>query len=71
VNQLIVFKILLLVYKVLHQIAPSYLIVLISVLLSSAYNLKRNNHDILLKYPVTYSKKTLGDRAFSGAAPKL
>jgi hypothetical protein len=49
VNQRIVFKILLLVYKVLHQIAPSYLIEPISVLPSSAYNLRRNNHGILLK----------------------
>jgi hypothetical protein len=43
----------------------------ISVLPSSAYNLRRNNHGILLKYPATYSKKTLGDHAFSLAVPKL
>ena len=43
VNQRIVFKILLLVYKVLHQLAPSYLVDLISVMPCSSDNLRRNN----------------------------
>ena len=71
VNQRIVFKILLLVYKVLHQLAPSYLVDLISVMPCSSYNLRRNNNGVLLRHPAAHSKKTLGDRSFSRAAPKL
>ena len=48
VNQQIFFKILLLVYKVLHQLAPSYLVDLISVMPCSSYNLWCNNNVILL-----------------------
>ena len=71
VNQQIVFKILLLVYKVLHQFAPSYLVDLISVIPCSSYNLRRNNNGVLFRHPAAHSKKTLGDRSFSRAAPKL
>ena len=71
VNQRIAFKILLLVYKVLHQLAPSYLVDLISVMPCSSYNLRRNNNGVLLRHLPAYSKKTLGDRSFSRAAPKL
>ena len=71
VNQPIAFKILLLVYKVLHQLAPSYLVDLISVMPCSSYNLRRNSNGVLLCYLPAYSKKTLGDRSFSRAAPKL
>ena len=71
VNQRIVFKILLLVYKVLHQLAPSYLVDLISVMPCSSYNLRRNNNGVLLRYLPAHSKKTLGDRSFSRAATKL
>ena len=71
VNQRIVFKILLLVYKVLHQLAPSYLVDLISVMPCSSYNLRRNNNGVLLRHPPAHSKKTLGDRSFSRAAPKF
>ena len=71
VNQRIVFKILLLVYEVLHQLAPSYLVDLISVMPCSSYNLRRNNNGVLLRHPPAHSKKTLGDRFFSHAIPKL
>ena len=71
VNQRIVFKILLFVYKVLHQLALSYLADLIPVMPCSSYNLRRNNNDVLLCHPPAHSKKTLGDCSFSRAAPKL
>ena len=71
VNQRIAFKILLLVYKVLHQLAPSYLVDLISGMSCSSYNLRHNNNGVLLRHLPAYSKKTLDDRSFSRAAPKL
>ena len=70
VNQRIAFKILLLVYKVLHQLAPSYLVDLISVMPCSSYNLRGNNNIVLLRHLPAYSKKTLGDRSFSRVVPK-
>ena len=71
VNQRIPFKILLLVYKVLHQLAPCYLVDLISVMPSSSYNLRSNNNGVLLHHSPAYSKKTLDDCSFSRAVPKL
>ena len=71
VNQQIFFKILLLVYKVLYQLAPSYLVDLISVMPCSSYNLRSNNNGVLLRHLPAHSKKTLGDRSFLRAAPKL
>ena len=71
VNQRIAFKISLLVYKVLHQLAPSYLVDVISVMPCSSYNLRRNNNGVLLRHLPAYSKKTLGNRPVSRAAPKL
>ena len=71
VNQRIAFKLLLLVYKVLHHLAPSYVVDLISVMPCSSYNLRHNNNGVLLGHLPAYSKKTLGDRSFSHATPKL
>ena len=66
------YKIILLTFKVLHNMAPDYLRHLISVLPPSRYNLRRN-HDsaVLSTYPKIRSKKTLGDRSFRCAAPRL
>ena len=61
----------MLVYEVLHQLAPSYLVDLISVMLCSSYNLRRNNNGVLLRHLPAYSKKTFDVRSFSSAAPKL
>ena len=61
------FKILLVTFKILHGVAPSYLKDLVSVLPVSRYQLRRNNNGILLER----TKKTLGDRALSMAAPFL
>ena len=65
------YKILLLTFKVLHGMAPDYLHRLVDVLPPSRYNLRRN-HDpgVLLISPIR-TKKTLGDRSFSCADPRL
>ena len=65
------FKILLVTFKILHGVAPSYLKDLVSVLPDSRYQLRRNNNGILLERPRLRTKKTLGDRALSMAAPFL
>ena len=65
------FKILFVTFKILHGVAPSYLKDLVSVLRDSHYQLRRNNNDILSERPRLKTKKTMGDRAFSIAAPFL
>ena len=45
------FKILLVTFKILHGVAPSYLKDLVSVLPVSRYQLRRNNNGILLERP--------------------
>ena len=70
VNQRIVYKILLLVYKVsLHQLAPSYLVDFISVIPCSSNTLRRNNNGV--RHLPAHSKKTLVDGSVPRAAPKL
>ena len=63
------FKILLVTFKIFQGVAPSYLKDLVSVLPDSHYC--RNNNGILLERPRLRTKKTMGDRAFSIAAPFL
>ena len=63
------FFILLVTFKILHSVAPSYLKDLVSVLPDSRYQLRRNNNGILLERPRLRTKKTMGDRALSMAAP--
>ena len=66
------YKIILLTFKVLHGMAPDYLRHLISVLPPSRYNLRRNDdYAALLTFPKIRTKKTLADRSFSCAAPRL
>ena len=67
----IVFKILLLTFKILHGTAPTYLDSLISLKPQSCYNLRSSCDTLLLMQPSFKSKVTLGDRSFSCAAPKL
>ena len=67
----IVFKILLLTFKILHGTAPTYLNSLISLKPQSCYNLRSSCDNLLLKQPSFKSKATLGDRSFTCAAPKL
>ena len=65
------YKILLITYKILHGHSPKYLSYLISIQQPSCYSLRRNDNDPLLKRPIAKTNKTMGDRAFQIAAPKL
>ena len=65
------FKILLITFKILNFLAPTYLLSLISLMLPSKYNLRNSIDNLLLSYPRFKSKATLGDRSFTFAAPKL
>ena len=67
----IVFKILLLTFKILHSTAPTYLDSLISLKSQSCYNLRSSCDTLLLKQPEFKCKVTLGDRSFTCATPKL
>ena len=67
----ILFKILLLTFKILHGTAPTYLDSLISLKPQSCYNLRSSCDNLLLKQLSFKSKATLGDRSFTCAAPKL
>ena len=66
----IIFKILIITFKAIHGQAPDYICNLIRVKNPSLYGL-RSNSQVLLVPPSTKTKKTLGDRAFSAAAPSL
>jgi len=65
----VTFKIVLLVFKVLHGLAPAYLQNLIKEKPPSRYHL-RSHDKLLLAVPKTKCK-TFGDRAFSKAGPEL
>ena len=64
------FKILLLTFKAIHELAPSYINNLVKIKpLNSRYRLQSNDR-ILLSYPNFKTLTTLGDRAFVASAPK-
>ena len=63
------YKILLITFKAINGLAPLYLPDLVSIK-SSTYSFRPNNSKILSVPPVK-GKKTLGDRSFMLAAPKL
>ena len=65
------FKILLITFKILQGLAPSYLMNLVSNLPASHYQLRRNDNGILLASSRFRTKKTMGDHAFMVAAPVL
>ena len=65
------YKILLITFKVLHDLSPKYISDLISIQQPSSYNLRRNDNGRLLERPSAKTKKTMGDRAFQVAAPFL
>ena len=65
------FKILLITFKILNFLAPTYLLSLISLKLPSKYNLKNSSDNLLPNYQRFKSKATLGDCSFTCAAPKL
>ena len=64
----IIFKIILLSFKVVHGQAPEYIKQLIYIIQKSSYSL-RSNSDLLLVRPRTSNQ--YGDRSFSSAAPSL
>ena len=64
------FKILLLTFKALYGMAPSYISDLIYTKTNTCY-LLRSNEGVLLKHPSGKMKKSIGDRSFSVAAPTL
>ena len=64
------FKILLLIFKALHGIAPSYISDLIKVKHNTRYSL-RSNEGVCLMHPKGRMKKSFEDRSFSVAAPTL
>ena len=68
----IIFKVLLITFKAIHGLAPVYISELISIrdVSLSRYSLRSTN-SLMLNYPALKSRKTLGGRSFSVAAPKL
>ena len=64
------YKVAILAFKCIHCLAPMYLCNLITVKQISRYSL-RSNDGILLLAPRHITRKTLGDRAFVAAAPKV
>ena len=63
-------KILLLTFKALYGMAPSYIIDWINIKTITHYSL-RSTEGVLLKHPSGRMKKSFGDRSFSVAAPTL
>ena len=70
VNYRIQFKILMITFKAIHGMAPSYLSNLICIRSSSRYSL-RNNDTIFLEHPKGVMRTTLGARSFHASAPAL
>ena len=66
----ICYKIAVITFKAIHNLAPEYLRDLINVRQCSRYNLRSNN-GIVLHDPSAKFKRTLGDRSFAAAAPKI
>ena len=64
------FKILLLVFKAIHGLAPPYISDLVTVKLKSFYDL-RSNRSLLLEPPKEKMLSTIGARSFYAAAPCL
>ena len=64
------FKILILVFKAVHGLAPPYISYLITVKLKSSYNL-RSKSSLLLESPKEKMLSTLSARSFYAAAPCL
>jgi len=62
------FKILLFVYKCLNNLAPSYLVELISPYHQERYSTRRNSQYCLSKPPM-FKLKSYGERSFTFSAP--
>ncbi len=68
IHHRITFKLLLFTYRIINDMAPEYLSDIITFR-EQSYN-TRSSDRLLLDIPMT-NLKTVGDRAFSAAAPKL
>ena len=64
------FKILVLTFKAIYQLVPSYICNLVRLKEKCKYQL-RSSEELLLQLPMGKTKKTLGDRSFQIAAPTL
>ncbi len=64
------FKILLIVFKALHGLAPDYISELITIKPPSSYSM-RSISKLLLQKTTLKTLPTLGDRSFGCAAPNL
>ena len=65
------FKILVITFKAIHGLTPKYITDLIGVKSTSRYISLRSNNELLLELPRERTKRTLGNRAFCAAAPRL
>ena len=65
------FKLLILAFKAIHGLAPQYIMDLIHVKQQFGCMMLRSQSELQLLPPRTITKKTLGDRSFMAAAPKL
>ena len=64
------FKILVLTFKAIYQLAPSYICNLVRLKENCKYRL-HSSEELLLQLPMGKTKKTLGDRSFQIAANAL
>ena len=65
------FKLLILAFKAIYGLAPQYIMDLIHVKQQFGCMMLRSQSELQLLPPRTITKKTLGDRSFMAAAPKL
>ena len=64
------FKILIIIFKAIHGMLPSYISDFVSIRTCSSY-LLRSHHSIVFEHPNERMLATLGARSFSAAAPSL
>ena len=69
--RIVYFKILLITFKILHGLAPSYLLSLISFRRPPRFNLRSSNDNLLLYYPLAPGGGTLGISGWGCAAGTL
>ena len=65
------FKLLILAFKAIHGLAPQHIMDLINVKQQFGCMMLLSQSELQLLPPRTITKKTLGDRSFMAAAPKL
>ena len=70
IKQRVQFKMLILVFKAINGLSPNYISNLVNILSPTKYLIRRNNE--ILQEPYNgKTKKTLGERLFAVAAPRL